>query len=540
MFRQSGFSAARCEVPLNTLLQLRYGDTGVIVKANDRPNCTKHPDIVDLTRTGFTTMAPLSRGRLAGSVNPLGTVSTDLVKEYISPDYFETVGIRLDANIPNMYLPNETLRITGMATNGKTESLIYIVTPSGKKISFGLDAIENTRFEYSYPLSEVGEYDFVVASGRSFSGVRALSFTVLDPKVLDTKQFFGAAPINAVTAITTERREAGDLTASHIVNLDNVPNTVFRSLTIESGGTKVSRTSMGKLAFLPAELMGFESGQKVNVSVTGRTSSTPFSHDTYGVSASLYSKQMILGPLYKPERNVAFKTWSVGNKAYFTLNEESSQKISGTVDIITPMGKVEKIQFGESQMGSKGNLAITKGANFSYAMKEDGVYLFEVNFENGFAAIIEPVINGNVLAILPNEFDYANRTIESSIATAMDQTLDSINKVRKKAGLEAVKIDATLARLAQYKAQDMSDNNYVGHVDSEGEYIRDTGKRIGIEIPGSIGENVAGGTVSASFLQAGLSLSGGHRANMLGAWSKVGIGVVIRNGKVHVSQVFGE
>jgi uncharacterized protein YkwD len=68
----------------------------------------------------------------------------------------------------------------------------------------------------------------------------------------------------------------------------------------------------------------------------------------------------------------------------------------------------------------------------------------------------------------------------------------------------------------------------------------DMSKRLGIEVSGSVWENVAGGTVSAAYLQAGLSLSGGHRANMLGNWSKVGIGVVINNGKVYLAQVFGE
>lgn len=189
-FRQAGFSAARCNVPLNTFLQLRYADEGVLVKVNDRPNCAKHADIVDLTRTAFTTLGPLSRGRLAGSFNVLDTVSNEIVKEYLPEDFFSSVSIKLDARIPNLYLPNETLRITGVTTNGIEESLIYIITPSGKKISYGQDATENTRFEYFYPLDEVGDYQFVVAAGSSFSGVRSLGFTVLDPKVLQNKQYF--------------------------------------------------------------------------------------------------------------------------------------------------------------------------------------------------------------------------------------------------------------------------------------------------------------------------------------------------------------
>lgn len=89
IFRQAGFSAARCNVPLNSLLQLRYGDSGIIVKANDRPNCTKHPDIVDLTTGAFSRLASITKGRLAGTVVPLGTLSTETVKEFLPRDYFK-------------------------------------------------------------------------------------------------------------------------------------------------------------------------------------------------------------------------------------------------------------------------------------------------------------------------------------------------------------------------------------------------------------------------------------------------------------------
>lgn len=539
-FRQAGFSAARCDVPFNTFLQLRYADTGVIVKANDRPNCAKHADIVDLTRTGFTTLGPISRGRLAGSVNNLGTVSNSTVKEYLNRDFFSALGIKLDANIPNLYLPNETLRISGQTTNGESESLVYFVTPSGKKISYGMDTLAGNRFEYFYPLTEVGNYEFVVASGRSFSGVRAMIVTVVDPKVFENKQYFGSTPTQTVNAITTERQEAGDLTAMNVVTLEGLPNTLYRSLTIQTANQKITRTSMGNLAFLPDELRDFVPGETATVSVTGRTSSTAYSHDTYSVSASLFAKKMVLGPLYKPERNIKFDTWTAGNRVNFTIREESPQKLSGTAYVITPSGKVDLVKFGIGKTNDKGVLSSSNDVNFSYLMKEEGVYLVEVNYESGFAAIIEPVVYGNVLAILPNEYDFSNRELETSVTTAINQTLESINVIRKKAGLKEVAIDGTLAKLAQYKAKDMSDNNYVGHIDSEGDYIRETGKRAGITVPGSLGENVAGGTVSASFLQAGLSLSGAHRSNMLGNWSKVGIGVVIKNGKVHLSQVFGE
>ncbi len=60
-FTQSAYSAARCTVSLGRLLQISAEGKSVVVKANDRPNCAKHPDIADLTTTAFRALAPLSR-----------------------------------------------------------------------------------------------------------------------------------------------------------------------------------------------------------------------------------------------------------------------------------------------------------------------------------------------------------------------------------------------------------------------------------------------------------------------------------------------
>lgn len=59
-FSQYYFSAAACEIPLNTLLQVRKNNTSVIVKLNDRPNCSKYPNLVDLSKTAFRTLGKIS------------------------------------------------------------------------------------------------------------------------------------------------------------------------------------------------------------------------------------------------------------------------------------------------------------------------------------------------------------------------------------------------------------------------------------------------------------------------------------------------
>lgn len=60
-FNQSAYSAARCALDLGRLIQVANGSKSVVVKVNDRPNCSKHPDIVDLTTTAFRSLAPLSK-----------------------------------------------------------------------------------------------------------------------------------------------------------------------------------------------------------------------------------------------------------------------------------------------------------------------------------------------------------------------------------------------------------------------------------------------------------------------------------------------
>jgi rare lipoprotein A (peptidoglycan hydrolase) len=95
------------------LVQVGKGNTSVVVKVNDRPNCSRHADLIDLTTTAFRSIGNISSGRLQGTLNILGSVSKDYTKKMIPSDTFSDLGITLDANIPNTYLINETLHITG-------------------------------------------------------------------------------------------------------------------------------------------------------------------------------------------------------------------------------------------------------------------------------------------------------------------------------------------------------------------------------------------------------------------------------------------
>jgi uncharacterized protein YkwD len=537
IFKHAGFSGARCNIALGTLAQVRFGDVSTVVKLNDRPNCTKHPDIIDLTRTAFSTLAPLSKGRLAGSFTTLGVLPSEVTKEYLSTDFFEPLGITLTANIPNLYALGETLTITGKTTNSLSESLIYLIEPNGNIISYGQSG---SAIEYQVPLTQVGEYELVVAAGRSFSGAKSLRIQVLDPSITRARQFFAAAPQAKVT-LSTERREASDLTPTFLLRTPGAPANTEKKLTIKTANREYSAYGMGALALSQEQLAKFIPWDTAQVRVGLRNSSTPFSLDAYSLEWDAYNERVTLAPLYTEERSLATRITVNGSRMTVKLPSVVNGSIHSTAYIITPKGSVDMVEFENAPKSASDVLLSPANASFGYTMRDPGVYLVEVNYDTGFAASITPITYGSTLAILPNAIDQVNRKIESSVNGVAEANRVSINGLRAQAGVGSLASDATLTRLAQAKAEDMATNNYVGHTDSRGDSIGGLAKRLQIAIKWGIGENVAGGTVSIEYLQAGLSLSGGHRANMLkSSWTKVGVGLTIKNGKTTLVQVFGE
>ncbi len=64
IFSQDGFTAAMCDISLGKNVYIASGNTGTIVRVNDRPNCLRYPNIIDLTKKSFSLFAPLSTGRI--------------------------------------------------------------------------------------------------------------------------------------------------------------------------------------------------------------------------------------------------------------------------------------------------------------------------------------------------------------------------------------------------------------------------------------------------------------------------------------------
>ena len=135
----------------------------------------------------------------------------------------------------------------------------------------------------------------------------------------------------------------------------------------------------------------------------------------------------------------------------------------------------------------------------------------------------------------------SSSTETSNMNSDEKEVFDLINKQRTNNGLEALKNDSEVQRVARIKAQDMVDNNYFSHTSPTYGSPFDMLKSFKISYK-TAGENIAGNSSNSSAVTAWMN-SSGHKANILNSnFNYTGIGVVSspKYGKMYVQLFIGK
>lgn len=538
-FSQAYFSAAACVIPYNTLAQLQKGDKSVIVKINDRPNCTRYPNITDLSTTAFKVLGKISSGRLSGTINLLGVVPKNYTKQVIATDAFRDLWIELDPGLPNTYLKNETIHIIGKNLLDRDHTIFYLKSPSGKNITLGMERGTDNTFEYDYPLEEVGTYTLVLASGSSFDGPTWLSIYVLDDAVFSAKVLSPeTGDSGLLESIETERIE---LSPSESVYLMHFPTADFHTVTIKNDSDSVVYRGFDTVAIRANTLASFDAKTPVTIEVTSQKSSTSFSHDTYTTPVTVFKKTMTLAAWYTELKSENITTSIDGGNLMIHGIITKGKNVNSEIIVTLPNGDVKKYPFDAENVDADTYLKRERVFEQSIPLTLTGLYHVEINYDIGFAAYNGTVTYGDILPMYPNESDTIDKNIkDTDTATVGTESTAFINTIRARAGKSAVVLDDTLSTLALIKAKDMATHNNLSHTDSHGDLINVTAKKNNIKVVWSLGENISWGNESFRILMIGLSNSGWHRGNMLGNWGKVGIGYTVKDGMVYYVQVFEE
>lgn len=132
-------------------------------------------------------------------------------------------------------------------------------------------------------------------------------------------------------------------------------------------------------------------------------------------------------------------------------------------------------------------------------------------------------------------------TQTSNMNSDEKEVFDLINKQRTNNGLDALKNDSEIQRVARIKAQDMVYNNYFSHTSPTYGSPFNMLKSFKISYK-TAGENIAGNSSNSSAVTAWMN-SSGHKANILNSnFNYTGIGVVNspKYGKMYVQLFIGK
>lgn len=121
----------------------------------------------------------------------------------------------------------------------------------------------------------------------------------------------------------------------------------------------------------------------------------------------------------------------------------------------------------------------------------------------------------NTTADVDTLADAPTAPVRTGIVTG--QTLTSLNALRASRGLTPMVADPLLGRAALEHAQSMARSGRLSHA-----RFRSRMRTIGV---GPAAENIAAGQTSVASVMRGWAGSSGHRRNMLGPYSRVGVAV---------------
>jgi uncharacterized protein YkwD len=518
IFHQTDFSAAICDIPLGRLLYVSKWGTGVVVKANDRPNCARYPDVIDF-----------SLGRVADvQVTDIGTTSFEQAKWFVSKTSFSHLGITLTSSLPNILFVGQGIEIQGRV-NSPAEYVIlsieHIDDPMMKDNRL-IHVEKDGRFKTYVLLPEKeGEYIFVIARGKSFATESYVTLNLIDPDRLIyptlPQEKYKIIPRvlyrNGVSSITLPANVFGELTlksATHIFQAQGT-SIILRNTWLEAGPAQ---------AFLQ-----------------GYTLSTSSPLDRRTQVRSFFSGSVILDRKHESIRADAVKVMMQNNIANIRFNTPHNILLRPRYYLTLPSWKVDEYTFAPEHIGKDKYLKNNITINLKIPLMESGNSILEFVWQDGTAYLNIPLSRGNVWSIIDPLSEDQIKTIQKNKNIVQSAILEAINRIRKKVKISPVTMDHTLSILAQAKVDDMIARNYQSHIDPDGKYIDALSTKLWLKIEGGLWENIWYGNISDIALQDGLEESGVHRHNMLqSVWKHVGIGYGTKGDTVYLVHVFGE
>lgn len=170
--------------------------------------------------------------------------------------------------------------------------------------------------------------------------------------------------------------------------------------------------------------------------------------------------------------------------------------------------------------------------------KGDTMWKLAVKYQTGTSEIIAAnpqVANPNL--IYPGQVLTIPQQ-DTTVSSRESEVIRLVNEIRVKNGLNPLRANWELSRVARYKSQDMADNRYFSHTSPTYGSPFQMINAFGLSFQ-TAGENIAYGQASAQAVVDSWMNSSGHRANILNAsYTQIGVGYAA-NGRYWTQMFIG-
>lgn len=232
---------------------------------------------------------------------------------------------------------------------------------------------------------------------------------------------------------------------------------------------------------------------------------------------------------------VGWFTTSLGMQSYYKVDFSTGLVTATNLNVRSGPGTQYKI-IASVKKGEY--IRVFAGVGNWYVVQVEGDYVGVVSKQ-----YIKPIYPGSGSSS-NTESGNSNNTQtaqNSEINSDEQEVFKLVNQQRTNNGLQALKIDNEVQKVARIKAQDMVNNNYFSHNSPTYGSPFDMLNSFKVSYK-TAGENIAGNSSNSAAVTAWMN-SPGHKANILnGNFNYTGIGVVngSKYGKIYVQMFLGK
>lgn len=459
----------------------------------------------------------------------------------ISKKYFEDVV--LNSSLPNTFYQNEVYIIKGELTGSTQSKATILIDPSDNDpLNYDLYAgtVENNEFAIPVHFRTSGNYNIGIIPGET-GNTKLTPISVLPSIPQITSEESISDSLSSIKA---------DYSQDQTYITFNGDNNLLKRLTIEQGNNSVtylSRQNDNKIIVNYSDFTNFDEGDVTYFLEEAKISSqTPLTRNSKFIKSNSYTINVVehsFDSILADEINASppDKISSKKNKISFIGTLKVATQNIGY--ITKPDGFVDTIELSTSK-GTEtyyGTEIIPQNSDvqFEYQPSTNGRHIIEIIDKNGLPIINHPVYVGNVLPLIPDFFDLNMRSFFSktfNLDSLREELLKGINESRKAQGLSSVSLNEDLNGISQSHSNDMVENNFFGHINTQNQSPDERRIAAGIKTP--VSENIAR-DVSIQFAHFGLMRSGSHRQNILNsAWTSVGLGIAEKDGYLYITEEF--